>query len=267
MICQACRLNQTNTIEAPMCPECETDYLLLVRRIPETIDALQALADKQVTIGTTERGGNRAFAPFPLNETALRLVDSFKSWLQLADSDLSAVRGLKGPDHWQWHWRNLTVTPSEAATIPVAPQRYDTLKQLTSKAIRLLTPRETLEFAGNCPQCGQPIYTPTNHDNAECHTCGNIINVDANRAIARDQLMQMHLTTTPAGAAQWIKDQTGVTITRKAILMRIRRGTLNARPLEDGYYEIPISQLMDMVEEQNERKPNERTAAHGTGMA
>lgn len=39
------------------------------------------------------------------------------------------------------------------------------------------------------------------------------------------------------------------------------------RILKYGYYEIPISQLMDMVEEQNERKPNERTAAHGTGMA
>ena len=34
MICQACRLNQTNTIEAPMCPECETDYLQLIRRTP-----------------------------------------------------------------------------------------------------------------------------------------------------------------------------------------------------------------------------------------
>ena len=160
MICQACQLNQTNTIEAPMCPECEADYLRLIRRTPETIDALQALAGKQVTIGVTERGGNRAFAPLPLNETALRLADSFKNWLQLADSDLSAVRGLKGPDHWQWHWQNLTVTPSEIACIPVAPQRYDHLKQLTSKACRLLTPRETLEFAGNCPHLrfGQPRH-------------------------------------------------------------------------------------------------------------
>lgn len=250
MICQACQLNQTNTITAPMCPECEADYLQLVRRIPETIDALQALADKQVTIGVTERGGNRAFAPLPLNETALRLVDSLKSWLQLADSDLSAIRGLKGPDHWQWHWKNITVTPSEIAGIPVAPQRYDALKQLTSKASRLLTPRETLEFAGNCPQCGQPIYTPTNHDTAECRQCGNIINVDANRAIARSQLMQMHLTTTPAGAAQWIKENTGVTITRKSILMRIRRGTIHATPLEDGYYQIPVADLVDMAEKE-----------------
>ena len=250
MICQACQLNQTNTIEAPMCPECEADYLQLVRRIPETIEALQALADKQVTIGVTERGGNRAFAPLPLNETAMRLVDSFKSWLQLADSDLSAIRGLKGPDRWQWHWHNLTVTPSEIACIPVAPQRYDALKQLTSKASRLLTPRETLEFAGNCPQCGQPIYTPANHDTAECRECGNIINVDANRAIARDQLVQMHLTTTPAGAAQWVKENTGVTITRKAILMRIRRGTIHATPLEDGYYQIPVADLVDMAEKE-----------------
>lgn len=251
MICQACQLNQTNTDTAPMCPECETDYLRLVRRIHDTIKALQALAEKQVTIGVTERGGNRAFAPLPLNETALRLADSFKNWLQLADSDLSAVRGLKGPDHWQWHWHNITVTPSEIAGIPVAPQRYDTLKQLTSKACKLLTPRETLEFAGNCPQCGQPIYTSASHDSAECRECGNIINVDANRAIARDQLMKMHLTTTPAGAAQWIKDQTGVTITRKAILMRIRRGTIHATPLEDGYYQIPIDDLLSMTEEKD----------------
>ena len=254
MICQACQLNQTNTIEAPMCPECETDYLQLIRRTPETINALQALADKQVTIGVTERGGNRAFAPLPLNETALRLVDSFKNWLQLADSDLSAVRGLKGPDHWQWHWRNLTVTPSEIAAIPVAPQRYDTLKQLTSKACRLLTPRETLEFAGNCPQCGQPVYVSANHDTAECRGCGNIINVDANRAIARDQLMQMHLTTTPAGAAQWIKDQTGIDVKRNTILKRIKRGTMHAQPQGDGYYRFPISELIAIANSKQEPK-------------
>ena len=254
MICQACRLNQTNTDTAPMCPECETDYLRLVRRIPETIEALQALADKQVTIGVTERGGNRAFAPLPLNETALRLVDAFKSWLQLADSDLSAVRGLKGPDHWRWHWQNITVTPSETATIPVAPQRYDHLKQLTSKASRLLTPRETLEFAGNCPQCGQPIYAPTNHDTAECRICGNIINVDANRAIARDQLMQMHLTTTPAGAAQWVKDQTGIDVKRNTILKRIKRGTMHAQPQGDGYYRFPINELIAIANSKQEPK-------------
>ena len=254
MICQACQLNQTNTDTAPMCPECDADYLKLIRRTPETIEALQALADKQVTIGVTERGGNRAFAPLPLNETALRLADSFKNWLQLADSDLSAVRGLKGPDHWQWHWKNITVTPSEIACIPVAPQRYDTLKQLTSKACRLLTPRETLEFAGNCPQCGQPIYVSASHDTAECRTCGNIINVDANRAIARSQLMQMHLTTTPAGAAQWIKDQTGIDVKRNTILKRIKRGTMHAQPQGDGYYRFPINELIAIANSKQEPK-------------
>lgn len=254
MICQACQLNQTNTIEAPMCPECEADYLRLVRRIPDTVEALQALAEKQVTIGVTERGGNRAFAPLPLNETALRLADSFRSWLQLADSDLSAVRGLKGPDHWQWHWHNITVTPSEIAGIPVAPQRYDTLKQLTSKACRLLTPRETLGFAGNCPQCGEPVYTTPNHDSAECRECGNIINVDANRAIARDQLMQMHLTTTPAGAAQWVKDQTGIDVKRNTILKRIKRGTMHAQPQGDGYYRFPINELIAIANSKQEPK-------------
>ena len=237
-----------------MCPECETDYLRLVRRIPETIEALQALADKQVTIGVTERGGNRAFAPLPLNETALRLVDASKSWLQLADSDLSAVRGLKGPDHWQWHWQNLTATPSEIATITVAPQRYDTLKQLVRKSNRLLAPRETLEFAGNCPQCGQPIYVSASHDTAECWECGNIINVDANRAIARDQLMQMHLTTTPAGAAQWVKDQTGVDVKRNTILKRIKRGTMHAQPQGDGYYSFPINELIAIANSKQEPK-------------
>ena len=247
MICQACRLNQTNTIEAPMCPECEADYLRLIRRTPETIEALQALADKQVTIGVTERGGNRAFAPLPLNETALRLVDSFKSWLQLADSDLSAVRGLKGPDHWQWHWKNITVTPSEIAGIPVAPQRYDHLKQLTRKSLRLLTPHETLEFAGNCPQCGQPIYVSANHDTAECRTCGNIINVDANRAIARDQLEHMVITCTPAEAATIISERTGHTISRKDINNWRRRGKLKSTPLGDGYHQYAMNDLIKLA--------------------
>lgn len=254
MICQACQLNQTNTIEVPMCPECEADYLRLVRRIPDTVEALQALAEKQVTIGATERGGNRAFAPLPLNETALRLADSLKSWLQLADSDLSAVRGLKGPDHWQWHWQNITVTPSEAATIPVAPQRYDTLKQLTSKACKLLTPRETLEFAGNCPQCGQPIYASPQHDTAECRQCGNIINVDANRAIARGQVERMVVTCKPSEATKVIKERTGLTVTTKDLDNWRRRGKLHTEDLGDGYHRYRIGELLELSEKAKRKR-------------
>lgn len=254
MICQACQLNQTNTIEAPMCPECEADYLRLVRRIPDTVEALQALAEKQVTIGVTERGGNRAFAPLPLNETALGLVDSFKNWLQLADSDLSAVRGLNGPDHWQWHWHNVTVTPSEIAGIPVAPQRYDTLKQLTSKALRLLTPRETLEFAGNCPKCGQPIYASPQHDTAECRQCGNIINVDANRAIARGQVERMVVTCKPSEATKVIKERTGLTVTTKDLDNWRRRGKLHTEDLGDGYHRYRIGELLELSEKAKRKR-------------
>lgn len=247
--CEACRIN-TATTDTYMCSECQTDLLTLFSHLPADIDALQAIADKTAHIGNREHGAKAPFPASPVNWDADTHLHNLKTWLQTTDSDISAGRGLQGPEHWQWHWNNINADRNEWLRLASTPSRYDQLKQLTRHTNRILA-HDTYQFAGTCTNCGKPVYAPASRSEAYCR-CGNIINVESNRAIARSQLMQMHLTTTPAGAAQWVKDQTGIDVKRNTILKRIKRGTMHAQPQGDGYYRFPINELIAIANSKQE---------------
>ena len=71
----------------------------------------------------------------------------------------------------------------------------------------------------------------------------------------------LHITSTPQGAADWIRQETGIKISRNLIRMRIKRGTLTARPEGDGYYRFKISDLIALAAEagsESERRRNEK---------
>lgn len=252
-LCEACRIN-TATEHAYLCQACQTDLLALFARLPADINAMQALADKTARIGNREHSGRSPFPASPVNWDADTHLHNLKTWLQVTDSDLQARRGLTGPEKWLWHWNNINADRNEWLPLASTPARFDQLKQLTRKTSRLLSPPGEYQFAGTCTNCGQPIYAPPNRSEAYCR-CGNIINIQINRAKAQEQLRRMVVTTTPDGAAQWVKDNTGLTITRKDVNNWRRRGKLHARPTEDdGYWEYPVSELTELAEEKHKRQ-------------
>ena len=78
--------------------------------------------------------------------------------------------------------------------------------------------------------------------------CGNPLNVVELREQSRDKAEAIHLTKTPAGMSQWLKDNYGYEVSRKVIIMWIRRGKLpSSKPIEGGYYEFSIREIVSMA--------------------
>ena len=78
--------------------------------------------------------------------------------------------------------------------------------------------------------------------------CGNPINVAELREQSRDKAEAIHLTKTPAGMSEWLRENYGYEVSRKVIIMWIRRGKLpSSKPVEDGYYEFSIREIVSMA--------------------
>ena len=68
------------------------------------------------------------------------------------------------------------------------------------------------------------------------------------RERGRDKAEAIHLTKTPAGMSEWLRENYGYEVSRKVIIMWIRRGKLpSSKPVEDGYYEFSIREIVSMA--------------------
>ncbi|MDN4187324.1 hypothetical protein DC496_02830 [Bifidobacterium breve] len=75
--------------------------------------------------------------------------------------------------------------------------------------------------------------------------CGNPINVQELREQSQAKAESMHLTKTPAGMSQWLRENYGYEVSRKTITDALRRGKLpSSKPIEDGYWEFNIREIV-----------------------
>lgn len=68
--------------------------------------------------------------------------------------------------------------------------------------------------------------------------------------VIRILLARYHLTRTPAGLAQWLRDEYGYQVSRKTITDWIRHGRLpSAKPVpgNDGYWEFSITEVLPLA--------------------
>lgn len=78
--------------------------------------------------------------------------------------------------------------------------------------------------------------------------CGDPVNVAELREQSQAEAESIHLTKTPAGMSQWLRENYGYEVSRKVIIMWIRRGKLpSSKPIEGGYYEFSIREIVSMA--------------------
>ena len=105
----------------------------------------------------------------------------------------------------------------------------------------------TRRIIGVCPECGREVMAAKGESLLLCK-CGNPINVVELREQSRDKAEAIHLTKTPAGMSEWLRENYGYEVSRKVIIMWIRRGKLpSSKPVEDGYYEFSIREIVSMA--------------------
>lgn len=245
--CQNCQ----NPVETPwtLCAACRRDYATQLHRLRVDMQLLQRLArhEYKLTDPTNSGHAHGGDAPLPVNPHLEDMLDEVESMLQDAWFDT----GAPWTDKWQ---RLIPRMQTHLNQLCQAPHAGQSLRSITKAIIRIENvpvdrrPR-TRRIIGHCPECGREITAAKTELFRICE-CGNLVRTDDIREQARNNIDKYHKTLTPAGCAQWLHDEYGYQISRKTILMWIRRGKLpSTKPVEgsDGYYEFSIREILPLA--------------------
>ena len=244
-----------------MCRDCETKYLRLLRDVRPTVQALTSLAMKTSHVGQRDHGGGDGFAPSPINWTMADLRNELVGWLQDTAMHLKPSYGRIPSRQWKLLWTKLVANRTTLLQLPSAVSDYRSLRHTMTLIDRTTHPGEGLTLAGQCPDCRMPVMCPKTAKTAKCAYCDTEQDVETLHTAMTAKIGNLHITSTPQGAADWIRQETGIKISRNLIRMRIKRGTLAARPEGDGCYQFKISDLIALAAEagsESERRRNEK---------
>lgn len=243
--CQHCGSQQ---VEAPwtLCRDCRRVYAKTLHRLRHDMMLLQQVSLHAYKLGEPGAGGKPqgGAAPAPINLHAQDMLDQAEDGLQ----DMWNETGVESRPRWQALLRD---APRRLPDLCRASRSGHWLTWLTHACERIeplidRRPR-TRRIIGVCPECGREV-TAAKGETLRLCKCGAVIDVAELREQSRDKAEAIHLTKTPAGMSEWLRENYGYEVSRKVIIMWIRRGKLpSSKPVEDGYYEFSIREIVSMA--------------------
>lgn len=243
--CQYCGSQQ---VEQPwtLCQTCRRTYAKTLHQLRRNMQLLQRVALHEYKLGEPGAGSEPqgGEAPAPVNMHAIDLLDEVESLLQDAWYDAGFV--------WSDKWQLLIPRmQTHLAWLCRACNAGRFLRRLIRMSRRIepyvdRRPR-TRRIIGVCPECGREIQAAKGESLLLCK-CGNPINVQQLREQSRDKAEAIHLTKTPAGMSQWLKDNYGYEVSRKQISNWLNRGKLpSSKPVDGGYWEFNIREILALA--------------------
>ena len=242
--CQNC----DKPVEEPwtLCKACRRGYARLLHRLRVNLHLLQAVARREYRLSEPGAGGRPqgGDAPAPINLHAQDMLDQTEDGLQ----DMWNETGVESRPRWQTLLRD---APRRLPDLCRASRSGHWLTWLTHACERIeplidRRPRSR-RIVGMCPECGREVLAAKGETLRLCK-CGAVIDVAELREQSRDKAEAIHLTKTPAGMSEWLRENYGYEVSRKVIIMWIRRGKLpRSKPVEDGYYEFSIREIVSMA--------------------
>lgn len=241
--CQHC----ANQITQPwtLCETCRHDYGKTLHQLRVNLRRLQQMARREYKLTNTISHAKQADAPTLIILPLQDLIDQIED--QLQDTCIDAG--------WTWldDWAHLIPRMQvKLNTLCQASHAGYHLQQLqrSSQHIQQLTDRQPRKrrIIGICPECSSEITAAPGETWRICKHCGHLISIPVLRANMAEQVDQYHLTRTPAGLSQWLRDEYGYKISRKQISHWIERNKLpSTKPVSDGYYEFSIREVLTMA--------------------
>lgn len=235
-----------------MCRDCETKYLRLLRDVRPTMQALTSLTMKTSHAGPRCHGGGDGFAPSPIDWGMERLRSELGEWIQTTASNLKASYGLIPLRQWKRIWTLLVANRNSLLQLPSVHDDYRSLRHIMTLIDHATHPGEDMMLAGVCPDCHMPIMCPKTAKTAKCAYCGNVRDIESLESAMKSRLEKIHVTTTPSGAAEWVKENFGISITRKDVNNWRIRGKLHVTDIGDGYHEYICSELVELAMQRSE---------------
>ncbi|MGO5318889.1 hypothetical protein [Bifidobacterium boum] len=107
---------------------------------------------------------------------------------------------------------------------------------------------DSQQLTGICPECHAPIYQPASSHSVTCRCGWTAADPQPARLELQRQWSRLHITVTPAGLSEWIRDNLGVQVNRKTCTTWLLRGKLQATRAGDGCWTIPLSAIARQVQ-------------------
>ena len=240
--CQYCGSQQ---VEKPwtLCQDCRRQYAKTLHQLRRNMQLLQRVAWHEYKLGEPGAGGKPqgGAAPAPINLHAQDMLDQTEDGLQ----DMWNETGVENRPRWQTLLRD---APRRLPDLCRASRSGHWLTWLTHACERIeplidRRPRSR-RIIGVCPECGREV-TAAKGETLRLCKCGAVIDVAELREQSRDKAEAIHLTKTPAGMSEWLRENYGYEVSRKTITDALRRGKLpSSKPIEDGYWEFNIREIV-----------------------
>lgn len=244
MHCQNCGADTTHTL----CERCRHEYARQLQRLRTVLGLLHMMATRKYRLtGGHERAGKGGEEPIPVIMPLLDLLDQAEDMLQ----DACVDAGFTWLDTWPRLIRRMLADMPRLADAPHAGEH---LRRIARTADRLAPIVDRIprirRIIGPCPACGNEIDAAKGESWRICDQCGRLVNTAEARADGRAALDRYHLTKTPAGLAQWLRENYGYEISRKRVSNWLNRGKLpSSRRVEgsDGYWEFNVREVLTLA--------------------
>lgn len=228
-----------------LCKACRRGYARLLHRLRVNLYRLQSVARREYRLTEPGNGGRPqgGDAPAPVDLHAVDLLDQTEQAIEQACADAGTWLG-----RWQWLAKRAPVILPLLCRASNAGWHMRRLTRACERIERIVDrmPRSR-RIVGMCPECGREVLAAKGETLRLCK-CGAVIDVAELREQSRDKAEAIHLTKTPAGMSEWLRENYGYEVSRKVIIMWIRRGKLpRSKPVEDGYYEFSIREIVSMA--------------------
>lgn len=222
-----------------LCGSCRKAYAKTLHGLRVALRNLRQVANREVRLDAHEGHADPAIPQTPVNLSALDMLDD--AWDRI--SQVAATIQLWGSGD-----RLMTRMQTSMADLCRTPSAGHDQRELTTLLGRVRARcerRMAKPFIGRCPNCDRNVEAETSESITRCQ-CGAVIDCTALREQTRERFDQVHITTTPAGAATWCTEQTGHRVTRDDVNNWLRRHMIDATPDEDHCYQFPIGRLLEL---------------------
>ncbi|KFI56572.1 hypothetical protein [Bifidobacterium callitrichos] len=231
-----------------LCRDCRRDYSRQLHELLGNMDELRRQTLRQTRIDA--HGGSRTISSSPslIDMSRQELFDHATAEI----SEMARTSDCYGVD-WRHQLRMMIAKGRRTCQTLEAGRNYAKSILLNKRIAGRIERHGARPFVGVCPACGADIEAERWQTVTICE-CGQPIDLAKLSEATHKALDATYITRTPKGAAEFIRDQTGIRVDRNAVTTWIKRGRLQAERLEDGYWRIPVGSLLRLAERKAKRQ-------------
>ncbi|MCI1637460.1 MAG: hypothetical protein LKI30_05085 [Bifidobacterium crudilactis] len=237
--CQVCG---AETSGGRICGNCTTGLAHTLRHLAARLPDLRIVAAKKATVMAREQGhGSRTVAPIPLNAGAWQLQQSIEEFARTLAKVLTLQYG---------HLPAESLLKAVAQRAPALMQRRDaasihTLATIAARRLdRQLEPPQSRILIGQCPYCGDDVWSSEDDLAAGWQPCGcgQTVNIPS---VQEQRIFKLAISDAQGTAAALSKllKSCGIEVRRQTISEWKRRGIIKSVGSQEGK---PVFLLWDV---------------------